>query len=95
MFLIVVGVATVCQGFVSNYGGLVACRFFLGVFEAGVFPGRLLLMFISDWQTNHLKAVHTLSACTINAMSYRRDGDYFSVLDWSLALLVVYVNYRL
>lgn len=29
-----------CQGFVKNYGGLVACRFFLGIFEAGVLPGK-------------------------------------------------------
>lgn len=38
------GVATTCQGLVSNYGGLVACRFFLGVFEAGVFPGCAFLI---------------------------------------------------
>jgi MFS family permease len=33
------GVCTMCQGLVTNYAGLVVCRFFLGVFEAGVFPG--------------------------------------------------------
>ncbi len=33
------GVAAMCQGLVTSYAGLVACRFFLGVFEAGVFPG--------------------------------------------------------
>jgi hypothetical protein len=33
------GVTTMCQGFVSSYGGLLVCRVFLGVFEAGVFPG--------------------------------------------------------
>jgi sugar phosphate permease len=34
------GIITMCQGFVSSYGGLLACRVLLGVFEAGVFPGK-------------------------------------------------------
>jgi hypothetical protein len=33
-----------CQGFVENEGGLIACRFFLGVFEAGFVPGSAYLM---------------------------------------------------
>lgn len=33
-----------CQGFVKNKGGLIACRFFLGVFEAGFVPGCAYLM---------------------------------------------------
>lgn len=37
------GVTTVCQGVVSNYAGLLVCRVFLGVFEAGIFPGMLLI----------------------------------------------------
>ncbi|PBK63053.1 MFS general substrate transporter, partial [Armillaria solidipes] len=32
------GVVTTLQGVVTSYGGLLACRFFLGVFEGGVFP---------------------------------------------------------
>jgi MFS family permease len=35
------GVTTVCQGVVSSYGGYIVCRVFLGVFEAGVFPGEI------------------------------------------------------
>ncbi|KAK2629871.1 hypothetical protein QTJ16_000691 [Diplocarpon rosae] len=42
MFLF--GFAAICQGLVSNYGGLLACRFFLGVFEAGMFPGCFYLI---------------------------------------------------
>lgn len=37
MFLF--GLVTMLQGFVTNYGGLLATRFFLGVFESGMFPG--------------------------------------------------------
>lgn len=28
-----------CMGLVHNYSGLMACRFFLGLAEAGLFPG--------------------------------------------------------
>jgi MFS family permease len=38
------GITTMCQGFVKSYGGLLACRVFLGVFEAGVFPGAAYLI---------------------------------------------------
>jgi hypothetical protein len=33
------GITTMCQGFVKTYSELLVCRVFLGVFEAGVFPG--------------------------------------------------------
>ncbi len=34
------GLVTVCQGLVQGYGGIIATRFFLGLFETGMFPGR-------------------------------------------------------
>lgn len=37
MFLF--GFTNMMQGFVKSYGGLLATRFFLGVFEMGMFPG--------------------------------------------------------
>jgi MFS family permease len=37
MFLF--GFTTMMQGLVKNYSGLLATRFFLGVFETGMFPG--------------------------------------------------------
>jgi MFS family permease len=33
------GIITVCMGFTKSFGGLIACRFLLGVFEAGFMPG--------------------------------------------------------
>ncbi|PGG97669.1 hypothetical protein AJ79_09128 [Helicocarpus griseus UAMH5409] len=33
------GVIMTVMGLVQNYSGLLGCRFFLGVFEAGLFPG--------------------------------------------------------
>jgi MFS family permease len=39
--------AMICQGFVSNYSGLMATRVFLGAFEGGLFPG--VNYYISQW----------------------------------------------
>ncbi|KIK65234.1 hypothetical protein GYMLUDRAFT_94587 [Collybiopsis luxurians FD-317 M1] len=36
------GVVTTLQGVVKSYSGLLICRFFLGLFEGGVFPGSVL-----------------------------------------------------
>ncbi|KAF6236749.1 hypothetical protein HO173_005040 [Letharia columbiana] len=41
------GIVMLCQGFVQSYSGLLATRFFLGLAEAGVFPGCFYL--ISFW----------------------------------------------
>ncbi|KAJ7592019.1 major facilitator superfamily domain-containing protein [Mycena floridula] len=38
------GLVTLFQGFVTNYQGLLVCRFFLGLFEGGVFPGLVLYL---------------------------------------------------
>ncbi|KKZ63810.1 hypothetical protein EMCG_01914 [[Emmonsia] crescens] len=38
------GISCMCQGFVTNNSGLIACRFFIGVFEAGYVPGCAYLM---------------------------------------------------
>ncbi|KAH3681147.1 hypothetical protein WICPIJ_007891 [Wickerhamomyces pijperi] len=37
--ILLFGAVTIGMGFVKNYGQLVACRFLLGIFEAGTFPG--------------------------------------------------------
>jgi MFS family permease len=33
------GLVTVIQGLVQNYAGILVTRFFLGLFETGMFPG--------------------------------------------------------
>ncbi|RAH47915.1 MFS general substrate transporter [Aspergillus brunneoviolaceus CBS 621.78] len=38
------GLVMVCQGFVQNWGGLMATRWFLGMFETGLFPGCFYLL---------------------------------------------------
>ncbi|KAK8024875.1 hypothetical protein PG990_002698 [Apiospora arundinis] len=44
LIMILWGIATIGQGLVNNVAGLVGCRFALGVFEAGVFPGSVYLI---------------------------------------------------
>jgi hypothetical protein len=38
------GFVMIMQGIVQNYGGLLTTRFFLGVFETGMFPGCFYLI---------------------------------------------------
>ncbi|KAH7389513.1 major facilitator superfamily domain-containing protein [Phaeosphaeria sp. MPI-PUGE-AT-0046c] len=38
------GLVTMLQGFVTSYSGLLTTRFFLGVFESGMFPGAFYLI---------------------------------------------------
>lgn len=38
------GLVTICQGLVKSYSGLLAARFFLGLFETGMFPGCFYLI---------------------------------------------------
>ncbi|KAB2574912.1 Major facilitator superfamily [Lasiodiplodia theobromae] len=45
------GLVTTLQGLVQNYSGLLATRFFLGLFESGMFPGCFYL--IGMWYRRH------------------------------------------
>ena len=38
------GLVTICQGLVTNWSGLLATRFFLGLTETGMFPGSFYLI---------------------------------------------------
>ncbi|KAL5343994.1 hypothetical protein BJX70DRAFT_393415 [Aspergillus crustosus] len=46
------GLITICQGFVQNKGGLIACRFLIGMFEAGFLPGWLPMPSSVYWISN-------------------------------------------
>jgi hypothetical protein len=37
----------ICQGLISSWGGLMTTRFFLGVFETGMFPGCEFTFFLT------------------------------------------------
>ncbi|KAL3465791.1 major facilitator superfamily domain-containing protein [Aspergillus heterothallicus] len=44
MCMFLFGLVTVCQGLVTNWGGLMTTRWFLGTFETGMFPGCFYLL---------------------------------------------------
>ncbi|KAL1588090.1 hypothetical protein WHR41_03413 [Cladosporium halotolerans] len=51
-FLVVCwGIIMTLTGCTQSFGGLVACRFLLGVFEAGFFPGAIWI--VSEWYPPH------------------------------------------
>lgn len=41
------GIVTTLQSQVHSFGGLVACRFFLGLFEGGLLPG--IVLYLSEY----------------------------------------------
>ena len=43
------GIIVTLQGFVTNYQGLIACRFFLGLIEGPMFPG--IVLYLSQFYT--------------------------------------------
>lgn len=42
--VLVWGVITICHGVTASFGGLVACRVLMGVFEAGFLPGCIYIL---------------------------------------------------
>lgn len=54
------GAAMTAMGFVTNWDGLMAARFFLGVAEAGLFPG--VNYYLSCWYKRDEFAVRAVSS---------------------------------
>lgn len=48
------GFVTITQGLVRGFGGLLTTRFFLGVFEATIFPGCSYLIAMLVHRSSHL-----------------------------------------
>ncbi|KAK7034630.1 hypothetical protein VNI00_012272 [Paramarasmius palmivorus] len=65
------GVVTICQGVVKTYGSLLACRFFIGFFEGGLFPGLTLYMsyFYPRYKMNLRVSAYFASASLSGAFS--------------------------
>lgn len=42
--ILLFGVVTICMAYSRNFGGLIVCRLFLGIFEAGSFPSIFYIM---------------------------------------------------
>jgi MFS family permease len=61
------------MGFVKNWSGLMAARFFLGVTEAGLFPG--VNYYLSCWYKRDEFAVRAVSAIPPLVKGYSLTGD--------------------
>jgi MFS family permease len=49
------GTVSVSMAAVSNFAGILVCRFLLGAFEAGLFPG--VIYFMSLWYPRKMQAI--------------------------------------
>ena len=67
---------------VTTYGGLLATRFFLGLAEAGIFPGSLSILVSCDRRpaTNNYSKAFTLLASGTSARSPKRASHYTGAL---------------
>ncbi|KAK5996928.1 MFS transporter prlL [Cladobotryum mycophilum] len=109
MFLF--GFTTMMQGLVKNYSGLLATRFFLGVFETGMFPGAFYL--IGMWykrseaqrrysfffgSTTLAGAFGGLLAAAIGKMDYMhgyRGWRWIFIIEGGLTVLVSFIFFFL
>lgn len=77
MLLLSFGGVSIGMGFVQNFGGLVACRFLVGVAEAGTFP--LIFYLLSNYYTKAESqrrflaffSVTALAGAALGAIAYR------------------------
>ncbi|KAK9858300.1 hypothetical protein MYU51_019297 [Penicillium brevicompactum] len=69
-------IITTCQGVTQSFGGLVACRFLLGVFEAGFMPGCIYLIAMYykrhelQWRLNVFFSASILAGAVSGLLAY-------------------------
>ncbi|CAG8146546.1 unnamed protein product [Penicillium olsonii] len=70
------GIVTICQGVTQSFGGLVACRFLLGLFEAGFMPGCIYLIAMYykrhelQWRLNVFFSASILAGAVSGLLAY-------------------------
>lgn len=75
------GIINMCMGFVHSYGALVALRFLLGVFEAGVLPGIIYVTSMYYKRHEYQKRMSFLFCSTVVA------GAFGGLLAYAIAKL--------
>jgi hypothetical protein len=79
------GLVMALQGVVSNFAGLAATRFFLGICEAGAFPVSQFLFFEFEQRD-----VFIYCRCGTNELKLKNDSRSSSVRQLSRGRLVVF-----
>lgn len=69
------GICVVGQGLTKSFGGLVACRFLMGVFESGFVPGAAYLIGCYYTQDEFLKRYAVFFAFSIIAGAFNGVSD--------------------
>lgn len=80
------GIVMTLMGIVQNYHGLLIARIFLGVTEAGLFPGMFVILAAFHKPLTLRKALRTTSPCGIVAMKLNFGRRSSSVPRLSLVL---------
>lgn len=64
------GIITMCQGFVKTPAALYACRTLMGIFEGSLTPAAALMMVSRDCTKTHRKDTKRSRDHTIEGMSF-------------------------
>ncbi|KAI9295596.1 MFS general substrate transporter [Neoconidiobolus thromboides FSU 785] len=75
------GVITMCFSAVTNYSGLMAARFFLGVFEAGLLPG--IVYYLNNWYVRDEQGVRISIFFTASSLA----GAFGGLIAYGMAYL--------
>ncbi|CZR64839.1 related to nicotinamide mononucleotide permease [Phialocephala subalpina] len=73
---VLLGICTICQGLVTNFAGLVAMRFMIGLLEAGLIPGSIFLLasyyprYELQWRASMLHVGNALSNAFGGLLAY-------------------------
>ncbi|KAH8885385.1 MFS general substrate transporter [Thozetella sp. PMI_491] len=81
------GIVNMCMGFVQTFEALVALRFLLGIFEAGVFPGMIYLTSMYYKRHEYQKRMSTLFCSTLIG------GAFGGLLAYAIANLGGHLGY--
>lgn len=88
------GIVSTCAGAAQNWGGLMAIRFLLGVFEAGFGPGvpyYLTFFYYRHeiaWRTGLFMSVSPLSSAFAGALAYGITRHNLAISGWRVLFLV-------
>ncbi|KAF7188202.1 MFS transporter prlL [Pseudocercospora fuligena] len=76
------GIISMCQGATQNYGGMLAARFFLGLAEAGYYPGVLY----------HLSFWYPAKSTALRIALFYASGQFSGTISGLLAYAISFMN---